>query len=890
MKHTLLFTSALLALMTILPTRAQEVNLAMIEGVSVSTSWVSSWEILDAVNDGYDEMVDSHTRPPEGWGIYGNWNYDADFGKYNWVEYAWEHTQYISSVAIYWFTDFGGLAQPTDAYIEYFDGENWINAGAIGVELDDWNTKTISQLATKVRVTMKSDYSTGIYEFQVWGIDNAGSDLTLLSNSLSATVATAQALQSNKMHTAAADALSAAINAAQTALAENPLVAANLTTSAANLQAAISAATQSNAAFAALQVAIDSAQTVYGSGSGMDAAVLQAAISVAQTANTNLASTVAETNEAAATLYQAILEYRIANASPTAPVDLSGYIVNPNFNNGNTGWSMTTGATSTGTFTAETKTDLAGGTYGDFVGGVWENWKSTAFSGKMYQTVTGLPNGTYRLSASVYANKTWEEAMGAEVPYQDWLFVYANDSTTPVTDPKLCLTYSVITNVNDGSLELGIISPEVVTNWFAIDNFKLEYIGYDLTIASDYLQQRIDFGTDYTDGDVMQDLVLTALEDAIDDAKEVVATPTKATIESAITRLQAAIAAAESSIAAYATLQTALTNANANSATYSAYSGYSAYSAAVATAQSAYETKALDEDGIADAVEALRLADVACQLTQPAPFDASFVILNPSFEGSSYSSPYDTELTSLTGNYLTPKYWTLEFEGSSAMDAGSEDRLLMTNNPYDGSKFLNIWSAKIVAIDIHQEVWLPAGEYELSAVMRSEWDTSADKDGTALILDPDGKGTQHLYATVGLSDNSSAVYQYNQDLFYADWETAEAWVEMSVEFAVDEDGLVRIGARSNNDGSNQAGWFQLDDFHLRCKVRFDAIPSINITSSDLYAHGAKGAVGLYAVKATTANIYSVTGQLVKSIQVEGAATIALAPGVYIVNKQKIIVK
>ncbi|MEN3324456.1 T9SS type A sorting domain-containing protein [Mariniflexile soesokkakense] len=158
-----------------------QTNLAMLNSTQTSTSHVSPWENLNSVNDGFTPTSSSdRTRP-----IYGNWNGDADYGKYNWVEYQWNFAHSISSVSVYWFSDGGGLIAPSDAYIQYWDGLEWINAGAIGKALNTFNT--LSDLAintSKIRVNMKSATSTGIIEFQVFGIETTECDSTPITSSV----------------------------------------------------------------------------------------------------------------------------------------------------------------------------------------------------------------------------------------------------------------------------------------------------------------------------------------------------------------------------------------------------------------------------------------------------------------------------------------------------------------------------------------------------------------------------------------------------------------------------------------------------------------------------------------------------------------------------------
>ena len=72
---------------------------------NVSTSYVSGWETLEAVNDGFEPLGSSDKSH----GLYGNW---PSHGKWNWVEYNWDSFYAISKSEMYWFTDYGGVRVP----------------------------------------------------------------------------------------------------------------------------------------------------------------------------------------------------------------------------------------------------------------------------------------------------------------------------------------------------------------------------------------------------------------------------------------------------------------------------------------------------------------------------------------------------------------------------------------------------------------------------------------------------------------------------------------------------------------------------------------------------------------------------------------------------------
>ncbi len=130
-----------------------------------STSYVSSWETLEAVNDGIDPAGSTDNSN----GAYGNWNGEENFNTYNYVQYDWTSSQNISSTSVFWWDDGLGIDQPTDAYIQYYSNGSWITAGNIGTALDQYNTLSLNITTTSLRIYMISAMATGILEWKVMG-------------------------------------------------------------------------------------------------------------------------------------------------------------------------------------------------------------------------------------------------------------------------------------------------------------------------------------------------------------------------------------------------------------------------------------------------------------------------------------------------------------------------------------------------------------------------------------------------------------------------------------------------------------------------------------------------------------------------------------------------
>ncbi len=151
------------------------INLAL--AATASTSYVSSWETLVAVNDN-SQPANSNDKSK---GAYGNWN---NPNSYQWVEYQWANPVTISSTEIYWFDDAGGVLTPTDAVLEYFNGSSWVAIGNLPLVINRFNTLAVPNVTTnRVRVRMlNTQQSTGILEWRVLGVNQTG---TLSSQSSS---------------------------------------------------------------------------------------------------------------------------------------------------------------------------------------------------------------------------------------------------------------------------------------------------------------------------------------------------------------------------------------------------------------------------------------------------------------------------------------------------------------------------------------------------------------------------------------------------------------------------------------------------------------------------------------------------------------------------------
>ncbi|WP_436239641.1 galactose-binding domain-containing protein [Paenibacillus sp. LjRoot153] len=135
---------------------------------TATTSFVSAWESLAGLNDGY-APTSSNDR---GHSVYGNWD---NPGTTQWVQYDFASAKTVSSTAIYWFDDNQGIDLPASYTIQYWNGTAWVNVASpsgLGVVANQYNTTTFTPVSTtkiRVNITAKATTSTGIESWRVFG-------------------------------------------------------------------------------------------------------------------------------------------------------------------------------------------------------------------------------------------------------------------------------------------------------------------------------------------------------------------------------------------------------------------------------------------------------------------------------------------------------------------------------------------------------------------------------------------------------------------------------------------------------------------------------------------------------------------------------------------------
>ena len=161
---------------------------------TATTSYVSPWETIRAVNDN-SNPANSNDKSA---GAYGNWNNPNSI---QWVQYDWPQNYALSNTQIYWFDDNGGVLTPTRAYIEYWNGSSWVNAGNVPLVKNAFNTLALGGVVTsRLRVSMlNTQQSTGILEWRVAGTAAGAISSSSSSSSLSSIAMTSSSRSSSSI-------------------------------------------------------------------------------------------------------------------------------------------------------------------------------------------------------------------------------------------------------------------------------------------------------------------------------------------------------------------------------------------------------------------------------------------------------------------------------------------------------------------------------------------------------------------------------------------------------------------------------------------------------------------------------------------------------------------
>ena len=287
---------------------------------------------------------------------------------------------------------------------------------------------------------------------------------------------------------------------------------------------------------------------------------------------------------------RAIVLSMIPESSEESPLDITQYVLkNPTFDDGMKGWTITEGMGQN--LQVQPKHYPENNPEAEsFIENFIEAWRSTAngplSDGVICQTVTGLPEGRYRIEADVMA--VWQGAALSEEP--KGIYLYYNNGKFTLHGESLSTGNGVPEHFTfdfdyDGAAEMtiGLMAENTNQNWMGFDNLKLFAIGEVQTPPSFYaLLTEVETSEPYNDeGDNLKanaDLrttFQTAFSTAYDLAEDQNPTKEKAeSYENAYQELHDARVALEASIEDYKNLNALIERIQSD---YNAYEGQSMY-------------------------------------------------------------------------------------------------------------------------------------------------------------------------------------------------------------------------------------------------------------------------------------------------------------------------
>nr|MBP7472884.1 hypothetical protein [Prevotella sp.] len=278
----------------------------------------------------------------------------------------------------------------------------------------------------------------------------------------------------------------------------------------------------------------------------------------------NANATLAELQAVEKSVSSDIANAAILQATADNPVDVTSYFIKNAVCGSLSDWTTEGAATNKWAFQNKT----GGYTNGDVnINQFIERWVqkgSTLEDGRIYQTLTDLPTGSYKLFVDVIALDQNNETA---THHGSWIFAKTTeggDSTECSTLNEKPQEFTVSARVSDGKLTIGFEQIKTTCNWIAMDNYKLMYYGNSNAALVNELNSLITTEETFIQTAGCNENVYETFVKVISDAKTVAnnASSTADDISKSISELKTARKVVDDNIAAYVKLSEAITKAN----------------------------------------------------------------------------------------------------------------------------------------------------------------------------------------------------------------------------------------------------------------------------------------------------------------------------------------
>ena len=338
---------------------------------------------------------------------------------------------------------------------------------------------------------------------------------------------------------------------------------------------------------------------------------------------------------ASATLQTAIDNLNISTllesaktATQESPVNVTGLMVNPSFEDGLIGWTNTGFALQTNAWPKKSGTCFVE----KYIASTATTVAGVANASISQSLKMAVPNGKYKLVVT---------AQGLQQAYTPPLAItptgvslFANLTSMEVGDSAVYTLENII--VVDKTLNLGIKTVSATANWIAADNFQLYYQGVDLTALANTLSGLITTGSSITG--VVQTAANAELTAAIAEANTVLSNRTEAALNASIARMSSAINAVNASKIVYSDLSVSIKLAKDTVAKYYDLEiNKTVVNAAIAKAQGVYDAHLLNVAGTTAAKDSLVKVVLSFQMDNASlnsPVVLNSLIVNPGFDSN----------------------------------------------------------------------------------------------------------------------------------------------------------------------------------------------------------------------------------------------------------------
>jgi hypothetical protein len=571
--------------------------------------------------------------------------------------------------------------------------------------------------------------------------------------------------------------------------------------------------------------------------------------------------------------------------------DLTILIQNPNFDDGTIdGWTQE-------------------GTYPKFGYGLCEVYEGEF---KLYQTLTGLETGVYKIECQAFvragSNADAESAYlnddtsaqksyiygnadrtliknlyadqapaplfqgydnGTLQAYGDWPSDYQTQSGGGVPNSLEGASYyfdegyyknEVYVFVSDGTLELGFVGESAVTYyWTLFDNFKLTYMGADPEYIAPLVQAFVDQANEIVEaGDPASATVLANMVDAVDKANAAIDANDGEELIAVYPVISGAVQDAQASVKAYASLYTAIEEAQAAADELNkGGNAQDTFDEVLAGILEKYTDGAYADSEIEGAIEAVEAALTAYKVSgiQPGE-DVSYLLKNYDF---STTGGWDGDALTYDETYQNAEFYNQAFHAYQKLtgvpNGTYELEVLGYYRSGSNQECVDEW----VAGNANETDWV--GIY-----LNDEYKKlPSQASGAEVVTDPDDAylgGTQ-------VSNGSTYYYVPNTRQIARTYMNNDMYQPITIT-AVVIDGVLEVGMQKTS--TKNTDWALFDYFKLTYKS----------ASTDGSGDGVEG-VGIENVKETApvdGAIYDLSGRRVSKAQ----------KGVYIQNGKKVVIK